>query len=134
MKEEQAEAYLEEARRTLKAAKAIERTASEDGTYAQVVKNGYDALEQAASAAIAKKGKDIPKSHAAKIKRFVECFDIDPSLRDSLFKWLRERGETQYVDYKEGELKIPHHLFNRGDAEEILEDARQIIQAVEEEM
>jgi len=61
-KEKQAEAYLKEAELTLKSTKAIFHTSSENGDqlWAQVIKNGYDAIEQAASAAIAQSEEETP--------------------------------------------------------------------------
>ena len=60
--EEQADAYIEEAELTMESAKAIYDSAQETGEelWAQVVKNGYDAIEQAISAGIAAENEAIP--------------------------------------------------------------------------
>jgi hypothetical protein len=94
--EEQAEAYLNEAELTLESAQAIYNTASETGNklWAQVVKNGYDAIEQAVSAAIAFEGEDIPRRHPAKITTFLEIHSPSQELADSLLNWLRRRSEA----------------------------------------
>lgn len=63
---EQASAYLSEAVTTLDSAKVL---LDGDATAfaPQIVKNAYDALEQALSAGIAARGDDIPRCHGAKI-------------------------------------------------------------------
>lgn len=73
---EQAQAYLEEARLTLASARAIFEAANSGRTdmWAQVVKNGYDAIEQAVSAAIAAAGGRIPRQHPAKITEFIDLY------------------------------------------------------------
>lgn len=72
--EEQAEAYFEEAELTLESAEAIYNSAEESGEnlWAQVVKNGYDAIEQAVSAGIAAENEAIPRNHPGKINTFIE--------------------------------------------------------------
>ena len=131
--EEQAEAYLNEAELTLESAQAIYNTASETGNklWAQVVKNGYDAIEQAVSAAIAAEGEDIPRRHPAKINTFLEIHSPSQELADSLLNWLRRRSEAQYVDIRGDQVNIPHNLFDKDDAEQILEDAESVIELVE---
>lgn len=131
-KEKQAEAYLKEAELTLKSTKAIFQTSSNTGDklWAQVIKNGYDALEQAASAAIAQKDKEIPRRHPAKINKFIELQNLDNQLEKSLLKWLQRRSQAQYVDIKGGEVKIPHNLFDKEDAEKIIEDVKKVIDKV----
>lgn len=131
--QEQAEAYLNEARLTLESAQAIYNTATETGNqlWAQVVKNGYDAIEQAVSAAIAADGEDIPYQHPAKINTFLELHDPPQALADALLEWLRRRSDAQYVDIRGDNVNIPHTLFDRHDAEQILEDANAVIELVE---
>lgn len=131
--EEQAIAYLEEATLTLEAAKAIAAavTASRQ-LWAQVVKNGYDAIEQAASAAIAAQGHAVPRRHPAKINTFIDLYDLDSDLEDRLLYWLRRRSESQYVDIRGDEITIPHELFDQTDAEAILADADRILTVVHE--
>lgn len=75
-KEKQARAYLDEARTTLDGARIIFEARNEG--YAQVVKNGYDALEQALSAGIAYEGEDIPQYHNGKVTKFLGCTRIRP--------------------------------------------------------
>jgi HEPN domain-containing protein len=131
--EEQAEAYLNEAELTLESAQAIYSTASETGNklWAQVVKNEYDAIEQAVSAAIAAEGEDIPRRHPAKVNTFLEIHNPSQELADSLLNWLRRRSEAQYVDIRGDQVNIPHDLFDKDDAEQILEDAESVIELVE---
>jgi len=131
--EEQAEAYLKEARLTLESTRAIYNTATETGRnlWAQVIKNGYDAIEQAASAAIAAEGEDIPRRHPAKINQFIELHEVPEDLRESLLEWLRRRSDAQYVDIRGDQMNIPHNLFDHDDAERILEDAKSTIEFVE---
>lgn len=58
---DQAAAYLAEAERTLEAAKAIyDASDGQQQLWAQMVKNGYDAIEQAVSAAIMAQDHAIP--------------------------------------------------------------------------
>lgn len=75
--EQQAQAYPEEARLTLQSAHAIYESAEETeaALWATVVKNGYDAIEQAVSAAIASEGLAIPRNHPATINTFLEIHE-----------------------------------------------------------
>lgn len=134
-KEEQAAAYVREARLTLKSARTIyESSASGERMWAQVVKNAYDALEQAASAGIAHRGQRIPRSHTAKIKRFVELYDPVEELSESIFHWLGMRSDSQYVDIRGDEIVVPHELFNQDDAAKILKDAEEVIELIGREI
>lgn len=130
--EEQAEAYLEEARLTLQSARAIQVAADErDEMSAQVVKNAYDAIEQAVSAAIASRGESIPRKHPAKVNRFISIFEPDDELESTLLYWLQRRSDSQYVDIRGDEINIPHELFDRADAEAIMADAEAVLDRVE---
>lgn len=130
--DEQAEAYLEEARLTLSSAQAIMDAAREkEDLWAQVVKNAYDAIEQALSAAIASREEGIPRKHPAKVNRFIELFDPEEDVERRILYWLRRRSDSQYVDIRGDEINIPHEQFDRGDAESILEDAEAILVQVE---
>ncbi|OKY77428.1 MAG: HEPN domain containing protein [Candidatus Methanohalarchaeum thermophilum] len=93
-----------------------------------------DAIEQAASAGIAASNQKIPRDHPAKIKSFVESLNIGEELRNSLFKWLRKRSNSQYVDIRGDEINVPHEMFNQSDAEEIIKDAEKTIEKVREEI
>lgn len=75
--EDQAAAYVEEARLSLDSARVIFQAAREDQSnmWAQVAKNGYDAKEQAISAAIAAKAESIPRQHPAKVTKFLDLYD-----------------------------------------------------------
>lgn len=130
--EEQAAAYLAEARYTLASAEAIFEAArsSRETLWAQVVKNAYDAIEQAISAAIASRGERVPRDHPAKVTTFLDLFEPEPSLEDLLLGWLRRRSDSQYVDIRGDEINVPHEQFGRDDADRILEDAASIIQLV----
>lgn len=131
-KEEQARAYLRESRLTLESARAVFRTAEETETelWAQVVKNGYDAIEQATSAGLAARDESIPHRHPAKIDAFVEAFDPPDDIEQSLLTWLRRRSSSQYVDVRGDEITVPHEQFDRRDAERILEDAETVLEFV----
>lgn len=61
--EDQANAYREEARLTLESAHSIYETAASGrgNMWAQVVKNAYDSIEQAISAAIAERARAFPE-------------------------------------------------------------------------
>ncbi|MFH1066241.1 MAG: HEPN domain-containing protein [Nanoarchaeota archaeon] len=132
LKERQAENYLEEAELSLEAAKAIfEKSKEEDKTlWANVVKCCYDAIEQAVSAAIAKKDEIIPKEHPEKIKKLINLYDVEKTIENKLFYWLRKRSSSQYVDIKNDRLYVPHELFSEEDAEECLEDSEKIIEYI----
>jgi HEPN domain-containing protein len=131
--DEQAEAYLAEAELTYSSAKAIydSATENEENLWAQVVKNGYDAMEQAVSAGIAAMNETIPRPHPAKTKTFIELHDPADEIEDALLYWLRRRSDVQYVDIRGDELNVPHRQFDRNDAERILGDANQVIEFVE---
>lgn len=94
--DEQAEAYLEEARLTLSSAQAIMDAAKEkEDMWALVVKNAYDAIEQALSAAIASRQEGIPRKHPAKVNRFIELFDPEEDIERRILYWLRRRSDSQ---------------------------------------
>lgn len=134
-KGKQAAAYLREAKLTLKSAMIIfESSASGEGMWAQVVKNAYDALEQAASAGIAHRGRRIPRSHTAKIKHFVELYDPGEELSESILHWLGMRSDSQYVDIRGDEIIVPHEIFNQDDAGKILKDAEEVIELIDREI
>ena len=129
LKEQQAENYLKEAELSLEAAKAIfEKAREEEKTlWANVVKCCYDAVEQAVSAALAKKGEIIPKEHPEKIKKLINVYTIEKTIENKLFYWLRKRSSSQYVDIKNDRVYVPHELFSEEDAEECLEDSEEVI-------
>lgn len=121
---EQADAYLEEAALTLQSARTIYDASGEDaGMWAQVVKNAYDAIEQAVSAAIAAQNQAIPRRHPAKINTFIELYGPAENLESQLLHWLQRRSSSQYVDIRGSELNVPHERFSREDAQKALEDA-----------
>lgn len=66
--------------------------------WANVVKCCYDAVEQAVSAALAKKGEIIPREHPEKIKKLINVYTIEKTIENKLFYWLRKRSSSQYVD------------------------------------
>lgn len=129
--EEQAVAYMTEARLTLRSARAIFDSSEGEDLGAQVVKNAYDAIEQAVSAAIASRGERIPRKHPAKINRFIELFQPEQELKTTLLYWLRRRSDSQYVDIRGDEINVPHEQFDRADAKQILDDAEAVIGVVE---
>lgn len=97
-----------------------------------MVKNAYDAIEQSVSAAIAIDGESIPRKHPAKINKFLELYDPADDFRDLLLYWLRRRSDSQYVDIRGDEINVSHEQFDRGDAEQILEDAERVLGHVEQ--
>lgn len=133
--EDQAEAYFEEAQLTLSSARAIFSVAEESGEnlWAQVVKNGYDAIEQAISAAIAITGESIPRAHPAKVNTFIDVCEPPEELEETLLDWLRRRSDSQYVDIRGEEVNVPHEQFTRQDAERILEDVETVLEWTDEE-
>jgi HEPN domain-containing protein len=134
--EEQADAYIEEAELTMESAKAIYDSAQETGEelWAQVVKNGYDAIEQAISASIAAENEAIPRSHPGKINTFIELYEPPEKMEDLLLRWLRRRSSSQYVDIRGDKVNVPHEQFDREDAEQILEDAETVLEYVKEQV
>lgn len=133
---DQATAYLEEAELTLLSARAIYDSAIESRAelWAQVVKNGYDAIEQAVSAAIAAEREPVPRNHPAKVNAFLEIYRVPAGIETKLLDWLRRRSSSQYVDVRGEEVNVPHELFDRTDAEEILDDAEAVIDHVSENL
>lgn len=136
LKEQQADNYLKEAEFSLDAAKAIfDKSKEEDKTlWANVVKCCYDAVEQAVSAALAKKGEIIPKEHPEKIKKRINLYDIEKAIEQQLFYWLRKRSSSQYVDIKNDRVYVPHELFSEEDAGECLEDSEEIIEYIRQKI
>ena len=132
--EDQADAYLEEAKLTLDSAEAVYNSAeeSEKELWAQVVKNGYDAIEQAVSAGIAAENEAIPRSHPSKINTFIDLYQPSESIEDILLHWLQRRSSSQYVDIRGDDLNVPHEQFDEGDADQILEDVKTVIEYVQE--
>lgn len=129
-KREQASAYLAEAERTLDSAHVLfeadpERFAS------QVVKNGYDALEQALSAGIAATGREVPRRHPGELQAFFGEHD-DAELERTATHRLSRRDEAQYVDFDGRSLSVPSDHFDRDDAERVLDDAADVLQYVRE--
>lgn len=111
--DEQARAYLREATLTLESARAIHEADDADRLRAQMVENGYDAIEQAVSAGIADHERSVPRRHPAKINAFIDCYEPPSDLEDRLLYWLQRRGDTQYVDIRDGEINVPHEQFGR---------------------
>ncbi len=133
IKDEQAKYYLVEAELTIFGAKAIMEKGENQNkkVWASVVKNAYDAMENAVAAAIAKKGIFIPKEHPEKITTFVDAYRLYNSEIDSILsKWVVRRSRSQYVDIKHGKVLVPHLFFTKGDAEEIIKDAERVIEVV----
>jgi HEPN domain-containing protein len=126
LKEKQAEKYIEEAKLSIEVAKSI-FNAGKEKTWAHVIKNCYDAIEQAISAALAKKDIRIPKEHPAKITEFINSYSPDEKITKILFYWLRKRSSSQYVDIKDGKVIVPHEIFTKEDAKKALEDCEKII-------
>lgn len=123
---------MEEARLTLDSAKVILEVANErDDMWAQVVKNAYDAIEQAISAAIAASGESVPRNRPAKVNRYLGLHDTDDSLGETILYWLRRRSDSQYVDIRGEDVAVPHELFDADDAEEIVAVAETVLSRVD---
>lgn len=133
LKQEQAKEYLNEAKLTLVSAEAIFDKAEHEklNLWSKVVKNAYDAMEDALAAAIAHKGEIIPKEHPGKISSFIRLWKPSRLVIDVLFNWLGRRSSTQYVDIKEGKINVPSMLFTKDDALNIMDDAKRIITEIE---
>lgn len=131
--EKQVDAYMKAAELTLESAQAIYRTAQETGDelWSQVVKNGYDSIEQAISAGIAAEGESIPRNHPGKVNTFVATFDPPEEIEDELLHWLQRRSSSQYVDIRGDEVNVPHEQFTREDAKQILNAADTVIDYVQ---
>ncbi len=129
LKQKQADNYIREAELTLESAQAIFDKAKEEnkGLWANVVKCCYDAIEQAVSAALAKKWEVIPKDHPEKIRKFINLYKADKAVEKKLFFWLGKRGSSHYVDIKNDRLSVPHELFGEEDAEEAMAYSEDII-------
>lgn len=124
----QAQAYLDQAERTLETARILfDRDAQRYAS--QIVKNGYDSLEQTLSAGIAAADAEIPRRHPGKVQRFFEAYD-QPELERLAFQWLSRRSEAQYVDFEGREISIPAEKFDEDDAAQIIEDAGRIVEFV----
>lgn len=95
IKNKQAEAYLEEAKLSIKSAEASLKEAKETGSdlWHSVVKSSYDAMEQAISALLAKKGVDIPKPHPGKVEKFVNEFG-ESEITERIYNWLSRRSKS----------------------------------------
>lgn len=126
----QAAAYLEQAETTLDSARVLfERDAEQFAP--QIVKNAYDALEGALSAGIAATGLEIPRRHPGKLQVFFGEYDAD-RLERLASHWLSRRDRAQYVDFEGDSLTIPADHFDAADAEEILDDASEVVEYVRE--
>ncbi|TRZ54681.1 HEPN domain-containing protein [archaeon] len=130
IRERQSKEYLEEAELTLIAAEAVFKEAKETkkDLWAQVVKACYDSMEQAVSAALAKRGLLIPKEHPAKVTAFANSYLLrDSDVVGTLAKWLGMRSKAQYVDVRAGKIYVPHEIFDEWDAEEAIKDAKSVL-------
>jgi HEPN domain-containing protein len=138
LKDEQAKGYLEEAKLSLESASILFDEARRTGKmlWAHIVKTCYDSMEQAVSAAIAKKDEMIPKDHPGKIAKFINLYQIKEESKPAktLFHWLTKRSKSQYVDIKEGKVAVPYKFFTEEDAEAILDDCRLMINFIEEKL
>lgn len=130
-KDEQASAYLHEAKTTLRSARVLFEK-DPDAFAPQVVKNAYDAFEQALSAGIAARGDDIPRRHGRKIQQYFDPLDAD-EMEQTAFEWHARRSESQYVDFRGSDLLVPSETFDRKDATQILTDAETIVGFVDHE-
>lgn len=125
----QARAYLEQAETTLSSATVLFDTDPNEFD-AQIVKTGYDAIEQALSAWIAAKGEDIPRRHPGKVQRFVQLHDAD-QIEELAYYWLSRRSRAQYIDFEGEELSTPTDAFEAEDAKQVISDAERVLYEVE---
>lgn len=132
---EQARAYLSEAETTLKST-CVLLDDDPEAFASQIVKNAYDALEQALSAGIAGRDEDVPRRHGAKIQRYFEPHDSDAGerLQETVFKWHARRSNAQYVDFRGDELSVPSENFDADDARDIVADAAEIVAFVRDQL
>lgn len=86
-------------------------------------------MEQAISAALALKGKRIPKTHPGKVEKYVNEFGESEVTR-KLYSWLGKRSKAQYVDITREGVSVPHKAFNKKDAEQALKDVEVVIQKI----
>jgi HEPN domain-containing protein len=131
---EQAVAYVSEAETTLESARVLlDRDAS--AFAAQVVKNAYDAFEQALSAGVAARGRDVPRRHGAKIRAYFDPLDDAEAaeLERVAFEWHSRRSDAQYVDRRGTDLSVPSENFDAEDARRIVDDAERIVAFVRRE-
>lgn len=128
----QATAYLEGAETTLQSAAVLFEQDAERFA-PQVVENGYDALEGALAAGIAAADEEIPRRHPGKLRVFFAEYDAD-HLKRLAEHWLSRRGRAQYVDFDGDSLVVPSDHFDADDAEQILDDAAEIVEFVRERM
>lgn len=132
IRQAQARTYLEEAKLTLDASTAIFETAKNEhrNLWANVVKNCYDAIEQAVCSAIAGSSGEIPVAHPNKVRAFIKLFKPQKKVVRVLWYWLGKRAPAQYADIRNGTLSVPHELFSQADAERCLRETREIIDEV----
>lgn len=125
------EAYLKEAELSIESAKAAFERAENTGKdlWHATVKSSYDAMEQAISAVLAREEIEIPKSHPAKVEKFVNKFG-ESNLTEKIRKWLGKRSRTQYVDVERGEVVVPHKIFDETDAKDALDDAEFVVERI----
>lgn len=129
---EQARAYLREAETTLRSARVLFEDDA-DAFAPNVVKNAYDAFEQALSAGIAGRGEGVPRRHGEKIRLYFAPLDAT-ELEQVAFDWHSRRSKAQYVDFEGADLSVPSESFDRTDAERILDDAERLLQFVRQRL
>lgn len=132
LKKEQAKKYIEEAELSFYVAESLYNRAKDSNLdlWAHVIKNCYDAIEQAISAAIASEGEKIPREHPRKVYKFLGLFKVSQDIKKQIFFWMGERASTQYVDLKEDVVSVPHEMFSEEDAKKALDEAREIIDVI----
>lgn len=136
--DEQANYCMKEAELTFFVAKTIfERAETEDKpVWANIVKNGYDAMENAIVACIAKKGEIIPReSHPEKLTRFADLYQSESvEINKIMSYWITKRSRAQYVDIKDNKVLVPYLFFSKEDAIKILKDAEIVIKLAKQLM
>ncbi len=122
---------MKEAELTLFTAKSIFEKAEKENkpVWANIVKNAYDAMENAIVACIAKKGEIIPReSHPEKLTKFVDLYQLNSSQISKIMSyWITKRSRAQYVDIRNGKVLVPYLFFDKNDATKILKDTEIII-------
>jgi len=134
LKKEQSKKYMEEAELSLSVAESAFNKAKENDLdlWAHVIKNCYDAIEQAVSSTIAAKEERIPIQHPGKIKRFIDLLKPSKEVENKIYFWLGKRASAQYVDIKDDKLSVPHELFDEEDAKKAMDDCKEIISEIKE--
>lgn len=120
---------MEEAELSLSVAESLYNQAKKSNLslWAHVIKNCYDAVEQAISSAIASREKPIPIRHPEKINLFLFLFSPANEIKTNILFLLGKRSSAQYVDIKNNKISVPHEIFSEEDAKASLDKSRFLV-------